>query len=163
MGFFDKLKKNIEAEEKTPEEKEEKKPMEKTKKAKAEKPEPKEKTGPQKEGLKTEGQLAIDVYETDGDFIIQSTIAGIKAEDLDITIENDMVTIQGSRQQETEIEEKKYFYQECYWGAFSRQIILPQEVDGSKAEATMKEGILILKIPKAKKIQKRKIAVRGKE
>ena len=110
-----------------------------------------------------EGELAIDVYETDGDFVIQSTIAGVKAEDLDITIENDIVTIRGSREKQVTEEEKKYYYQECYWGAFSRQVILPEEVDGSKAEAAIKEGVLTLRIPKAKKIQKRKVSIKQEE
>lgn len=110
-----------------------------------------------------EGELAIDVYETDGDFVVQSTIAGVKAGDLDITIENDIVTIRGSREKQTTQEGKKYYYQECYWGSFSRQVILPQEVDGSKAEASIKDGVLTLKIPKIIKIQKRKIAIKQEE
>lgn len=107
-----------------------------------------------------EGELAIDVFETDGDFIIQSTIAGVKTEDLDITIENDIVTIKGSREKQTSEQTKKYYYQECYWGTFSRQVILPEEVDGSKAEASLKDGVLTLRIPKVEKIQKRKISIR---
>ena len=164
MGFFDKLKKSVEVEEKAPEDKEEKKSTKKAKKmrvgglAAPEGGEPRpESSG--REPKTEEGQLAIDVYETNGDFVIQSTIAGVKAENLDITVENDMVTIRGSRQTQAELEGKKYYYQECYWGAFSRQVILPEEVDGSKAEATMKDGVLTLKIPKVKKIQKRKITV----
>lgn len=111
-----------------------------------------------------EGQLAIDVYETDDDFVIQSTIAGVKAEDLDISIEDDMVTIRGERQHEEEKKEKgKYYYKECYWGSFSRQVILPEEVEGSKAQASMKDGVLTLKIPKIKKTKKRKISVKQEE
>lgn len=106
-----------------------------------------------------EGELAIDVYETDNDFIIQSTIAGVKAEDLDITIENDIVTIRGSREKQVTQDTKKHYYQECYWGAFSRQVILPEEVDGSGAQATMKDGVLTLRIPKTIKVQKHKIKV----
>ncbi|MBI2042119.1 MAG: Hsp20/alpha crystallin family protein [Candidatus Nealsonbacteria bacterium] len=107
-----------------------------------------------------EGELAIDVYETDADFVVQSTIAGVKAEDLDITIENDIVTVKGSREKQVSEETKKYYYQECYWGTFSRQVILPEEVDGSKAEAAIKDGVLTLRIPKVVKIQKRKISIK---
>ena len=110
-----------------------------------------------------EGELAIDVYETDAHFIIQSTIAGVKADDLDIAIENDIVTIRGNRKKQITEETKKYYYQECYWGAFSRQVILPEEVDGSKAEASIKDGVLTLKIPRISKIQKRKVAIRQEE
>jgi len=113
-----------------------------------------------KEWFEPEGQLAIDVYQTESDIIIQAPIAGIKKEDLDISIENDVVTIRGNRQKPEEIEEKNYFSQECYWGPFSRQIILPAEGDPSRAEATMKEGILTLRIPRIEREKKRKIAIK---
>jgi len=108
-----------------------------------------------------EGQLAVDVYQTDKDLVIQAAIAGIKSEDLDISIEADTVLIRGNRNQPPEHGEKNYFYQECYWGAFSRQIILPEETDPSHAEAIMKEGVLTIRIPKIERKKKRKIAIRG--
>ena len=108
-----------------------------------------------------EGELAVDVYQADGEIVIQSTIAGIKPEDLDISIENDVVTITGERKNQTEEKGKNYFYQECYWGAFSRQIILPEEVDPSRAEATMKEGVFTLRIPIVERKKIRKIKVRS--
>jgi len=113
----------------------------------------------------TEGQLAVDVFESNNTFFIQSTIAGVKAEDLEITIEDDMVTIKGKREkpERNEKEKRNYFYQECYWGPFSRQIILPEEGDASQAEATLERGILTLKIPKLKKKQKKKISVKEKD
>ena len=167
MSFFDKLKGGVGLEETEKPRKEKSKP----KKIKAEKTKVKPKSELKKESLKIEpkeepqeeGQLAIDVYETNGDIVIQSTIGGIKAEDLDISIENDMVTIRGSRKQSTEETGKNYFYQECYWGSFMRKVILPEEVDGTRAKATMKEGILTLRIPKMHKTKKRKIAVKQEE
>ncbi len=108
-----------------------------------------------------EGQLAVDVYQTDKDLIIESAIAGIKPEELDISIENDRVFIKGERVQSAEEKDKNYFYQECYWGLFSRQIILPVEVDPSRAQAEMKQGVLIIRIPKIEREKKRKIEVRG--
>jgi len=113
-----------------------------------------------KEWFEPEGQLAIDVYQTEFDIVIQAPIAGVKKEDLDISIENDVVTIRGNRQKPEEVEEKNYFSQECYWGPFSRQIILPVEGDPSRAEALMKEGILTLRIPRIEREKKRKIAVK---
>jgi HSP20 family protein len=107
-----------------------------------------------------EGQLTVDVYQTNGEIVIQTAIAGVKPEELDISIENDMVTIRGARERAFEKEEKNYFYQECYWGRFSREIILPAEVDGPRAEATMKEGILTIRIPKIEKEGKKKIMVK---
>ena len=108
-----------------------------------------------------EGELAVDVYQTDDEIVIQSTIAGVKPEDLDISIENDTVTISGERKNIVEDKGKNYFYQECFWGAFSREIILPEEVDGGRAEATMKEGVFTLRIPKIERQQIKKVKVRG--
>jgi HSP20 family protein len=166
------------------------KPATKTKKAKpvAEKIEPEELQEPKKEDpkiqaepkediekLKTpvqpkkpssewptdaEGQLAIDVYQTDDYLTVQSAIAGVRAEDLDIVIEDDLVTIRGKRIR-PEQEEGDYFSQECYWGPFSRQIILPVEVDPGRAEASLKLGILTVKIPKISRERKRKVIVKN--
>lgn len=108
-----------------------------------------------------EGQLTIDVYQTDSDIVIKSTIAGVKPEDLDIQINNDMVTVRGERRKEDEVRDEDYYYQECYWGAFSRSIILPVDVEANKAEAIMKNGILTLRLPKAETAKARKIQVRG--
>lgn len=158
MGFFDKLKGKIDSQE--PKAKESK--LKTKKKEKADKPEKSEEAKEAaKKILKSEGgQLAIDLYETGENFIIQSTIGGVKPENLDITIEKDMVTVQGERQKSTSAQEPgKYYYQECYWGSFSRQVILPEEVDGSKAEAKIKDGVLTLTIAKAKTLKKKKISV----
>ena len=76
-----------------------------------------------------EGQLTIDVYQTDNDIVVKSTIAGVKPEDLDVSISNDMVTIRGERRKEELVEEENYYYQECYWGPFSRKVILPENID----------------------------------
>jgi len=109
----------------------------------------------------SEGQLTIDVYQTDDDVIIKSTIAGVKPEDLDVSINNDMVTIRGERKQDDEIAPENYYYQECYWGPFSRSVILPVEIVSDKTDATMKNGILTLKLPKADTTKTKKIQVRG--
>jgi HSP20 family molecular chaperone IbpA len=66
-----------------------------------------------------EGQLAIDVYQTDSEIVIKSVIAGVQSEDLDITIGDDTVTIRGSRKKDEQISNENYYYQECYWGSFS--------------------------------------------
>ena len=108
-----------------------------------------------------EGQLTIDVYQTDTDVVIKSTIAGVKPEDLDVSIVNDMITIRGERKQEEEIHEENYYYQECYWGSFSRSIILPIDVMPDKIEASMKNGILTIRMPKADNTRTKKIQVRG--
>lgn len=108
-----------------------------------------------------EGQLTIDVYQTESDIAIKSTIAGVKPEDLDVSINNDMVTIKGERKNEEEVPEENYYYQECYWGKFSRSVILPVDVLAEKIEASMKNGILTVRLPKADVNKTKKIQVRG--
>jgi len=109
----------------------------------------------------SEARLSIDLYETEQDIVIQSTIAGVKAKDLDISVEDEMLTIKGKRQKQEHEDpsEKKYLYQECYWGAFTRKIMLPEEVDASKIKAVIEEGVLTLRIPKIKKEEKKKIKI----
>ena len=108
-----------------------------------------------------EGQLTIDVYQTENDIVIKSTIAGVKPEDLDVSISNDMITIRGERRQDEEVTEENYYYQECYWGGFSRSVILPVDVLADKIEASMKNGILTIRMPKADHTRSKKIQVRG--
>ncbi len=98
-----------------------------------------------------EGQLSVDVYQDKDNIYIKSTIAGVEPDDLDITFDNDMITIRGKRQQDKSARPEDYFYQECYWGSFSRSIILPVDVDEDRIEATVKNGILTVILPKAKK------------
>ncbi|HEY4476193.1 MAG: Protein containing Heat shock protein Hsp20 protein [Parcubacteria group bacterium GW2011_GWA1_48_11b] len=108
-----------------------------------------------------EGELAVDVYQTDDEIVVQSAIAGVKPEDLDITVERDTVTIRGERGSSVTEHAKNYFHQECYWGAFSRQIILPEEVNPGMAEASMKSGILTLRLPKTERQKIKKVQVRS--
>ncbi len=95
-----------------------------------------------------EGELVVDVLETNSDFMVLATIAGVQIKDLDISVEKDMMVIKGNRQDPHENPEKKYFYQECYWGPFSRKIVLPENINTQKASAQMDKGILTIKIPK---------------
>lgn len=108
-----------------------------------------------------EGQLNIDMYQTRDNVIIKSTIAGVRPEDIDITIANDMVTIKGSRRKEENINPEDYFYQECYWGNFSRSVIVPVDIDSENIEADLRDGILTVIIPKAAKAKTRKVKVKG--
>lgn len=108
-----------------------------------------------------EGQLAIDVYQTEDEIIIKSTIAGVKPEDIDVTIDNDMVTIKGERKHEENVSKDNYFYQECYWGAFSRSVILPCDIETDKVAAEIRNGILTVHLPKVNKSKTKKISVRA--
>lgn len=109
----------------------------------------------------TEGQLTLDVFQDADNIVIKSTIAGVRPEDLDISINNDMLTIKGERRKEETVKEDDYFYQECYWGAFSRSVILPMEVETDKIEALLKDGVLTIKLPKSRKAKARKIQVKA--
>ncbi|MFC1663718.1 Hsp20/alpha crystallin family protein [Patescibacteria group bacterium] len=174
-SFFEKLKKEVDIEELAEESFEEKlKPSQKKKPEKLEikikpveskpekkEPKPKEKKG-KEEWFESEGQLSVDFYQTEKDLIIQSAIAGIRPEDLDISIETNQVLIKGNREKPKEEEKANYFYQECYWGPFSRHIILPEEVNASKVQASIIEGILTIIIPKIKRRGKTKVTVKEK-
>ncbi|MCL5017233.1 MAG: Hsp20/alpha crystallin family protein [Patescibacteria group bacterium] len=107
-----------------------------------------------------EGQLTIDVYQNNKEIVIESTIAGVKPEDLDIAITNEKVTIRGKREKNEKIKDEDYFYQECYWGRFSREIILPQEIDADKAVASLKNGILMIHLPKMNHSTTKKLKIK---
>ena len=107
----------------------------------------------------TEGSLTVDVYRDEGDIVIQSTIAGATSADIDISILNDMVTIKGSRQPDAKVRNNNYYYQELYWGPFSRSIILPEEVDADGAKASMKNGILTIRLPTLEKSKTKKLKI----
>ncbi|MFA5009447.1 MAG: Hsp20/alpha crystallin family protein [Candidatus Paceibacterota bacterium] len=96
----------------------------------------------------SEGQLVVDVYETEKDLVIQSAIAGIKNEDIDIALENDIIIIKGERSNPAEDEDKNYFTRECYFGPFYREIIIPRGIDASRIDANIKNGMLIIRMPK---------------
>ncbi len=97
-----------------------------------------------------EGELAVDVAQTKKDLVIVAAIAGVRVEDIHISIDHDVLTVRGARNSDQKFSAEDYFYQECYWGAFSRSIILPVEVHKEKAKAKMKDGILTITIPKTK-------------
>lgn len=100
------------------------------------------------------GQLAVDVFQNGDDIVIKSTIAGVRPEDIDINVNNDMITIRGKREKDHTVVDEDYFYRECYWGGFSRSIILPCEVKVDRIKASMKNGVLTVVLPKASKVSK---------
>jgi len=95
-----------------------------------------------------EGQLSCDVYQDENNIIVKSAMAGVDPKDLSIAISNDLLTIRGYREEDEEIKENNYFSREVYWGAFSRSIVLPQEIDQNRVKATLKKGILTIILPK---------------
>ncbi len=112
------------------------------------------------EETESDGELTVDVYQTTDSIVIKSMIAGVKPEDLDISITRDSVTIRGHREEEKIAKEDDYFARELYWGSFSRTIQLPEEIDVDEADAIDKHGLLILKLPKLDKRKQSKLKVK---
>jgi HSP20 family protein len=99
----------------------------------------------------TEGELTVDVYQTNDAIMIQAMVAGVASEDLSVSVTREMVTVRGKREAPRGVTADNYFFQELYWGSFSRTILLPAEIDIEEAEATEKHGLLTLKLPKIDK------------
>ena len=108
-----------------------------------------------------EGELSVDVFQNPNEIIIKTMVAGVRPEDLDVSISRDMVTIKGKRESERTVADDDYFHRELYWGSFSRTIVLPQEIDVDASEAIEKHGLLIIKLPKLDKNRSTRLKVRG--
>lgn len=106
-----------------------------------------------------EGQLAVDVFQTKDSVVIKAPIAGVDPKNLEVAIAEDVVTIRGERVEDSTVERENYYVQECYWGAFSRSIIMPVSVNADKAEASLKNGVLSIAIPKIVQDKVKKIRV----
>jgi HSP20 family protein len=107
-----------------------------------------------------DGELTVDVYQTPDMVVIKSMIAGVRPEDLDISITRDLVTIHGKREEEHIENDDDFITRELYWGSFSRTITLPVEINVDEAEAVEKHGLLILKLPKLDKKRRSKLKVK---
>lgn len=107
-----------------------------------------------------EGQLTVDVYQTPDEIVIRSIVAGVRPDDLDISISRDMVTIRGAREEHKEVAEDNYFHKELYWGSFSRTVLLPAEVEVEEASAQEKHGLLTIRLPKIDKEKQTKLKVK---
>ena len=107
-----------------------------------------------------EGQLLVDVYQTPDEIVIQSVVSGVRPGDLDVSITQDMVTVRGKRERSHHVSDENYFYQELYWGTFSRSILLPQEIDVEASEANLKNGLLLVRLPKLDKARVQKLKIK---
>ena len=92
-------------------------------------------------------ELAVDLYEEKGNVVAKMSLPGVKEEELDIEIDEDMLTISGRREEEKEVDKKDYYSKEIRRGSFSRSVSLPKLVDAEKAEAKYENGVLIVTIP----------------
>jgi len=107
-----------------------------------------------------DGELAIDVFDEGDVLILKTMVAGVKPEDLDISITRDAVTVRGSRQEEREVNKESYHRKELYWGSFSRTVKLPTEIDIDKSTALEKHGLLVLTLPKVDRERKSTLQVK---
>jgi HSP20 family protein len=107
------------------------------------------------------GELPVDVYETQGEVIIQTLIAGVMPENLSINITRDVVTISGKREENKNIAPDNYHIKELYWGAFERVVDLPAEVEIDTAEAIERHGMLMIKLPKIDKRRKTTLKIKS--
>lgn len=102
---------------------------------------------------------AVDVYEEGNNVIVEAPLPGIEAEDVEISIENDVLSIQGKSEKKTEVDDKNYYRKEVRYGSFHRAIALPYSVDGDKAEAKYDNGVLKVSVPKAEQVKKKMIKI----
>lgn len=108
-----------------------------------------------------DGELPVDMYQTDDSIVIRALVAGVSPTDLEISITRDMVTIRGVREEFQETHDDGYFHRELFWGSFSRTLVLPEEVAIDEAEAQEKHGLLEIKLPKLDKHRSTQLRVKS--
>jgi HSP20 family protein len=109
------------------------------------------------------GTPAIDMYQTNDDVVVKAAIPGFKAEDVQINVTGDILTMRGEMRQEQENEEKSWQMREHRWGAFERSVMLPTQVVADKARAEFEDGILSITLPKAEESRPKTITVKPKK
>ena len=105
------------------------------------------------------GQLAVDVYETKEKLVVKARTAGVNKSELDVSIADNTLSIRGTLSAGNEDDVENYFVQECYWGEFSRSIVLPVPVKEEEIEAILKDGVLTISFTKLKQDSVKKIQV----
>ena len=133
-------------------------PEEPTAIAVSEKEEIPEEDAPEEEA--DEGELTVDIFDRGDSIFIQSTVAGVRPDQLEVDITDDMVSIRGRRDQGEKIPDNQYYYKELFWGTFARSVILPVEIEHDQAEANLHHGLLTVKLPKKKKGVTQKLKVK---
>lgn len=108
-----------------------------------------------------EGQLPVDVYQTANEIVIRCFTAGVRPDEMNVSISRDMVVIEGSREEREQVADQDYTHRELFWGSFSRTILLPQEIDVDTATASSKDGLLTLVLPKIDKARQTKLRIKA--
>ena len=104
---------------------------------------------------------AMDVYETDDEVVVTVELAGLSAEDVDVSVEDSRLTVSGSRELSSEVNEESYHQIERRYGAFSRAVSLPPQVDTSKVDARFEDGVLTVDVPKIEKATPKRIQIKA--
>ena len=105
---------------------------------------------------------AVDVYQDKDNVVVETPLAGVDPEKVEISIENDVLTISGHTEEKEEVKREDYYRKEVREGSFSRSVILPMPVKADQAQAESIKGMLKVTIPKAEEAKPRKIAVKIK-
>ncbi|KND50508.1 MAG: Protein containing Heat shock protein Hsp20 protein [Parcubacteria bacterium C7867-007] len=109
----------------------------------------------------SDGELPVDVYQTPSEIVIRTFIAGVRPDEISLSLSRDMVVIEGAREERDAVTDEDYFIRELFWGSFSRTILLPQEVDVDNASAGAKDGLLTIVMPKLDKSRQTKLKVKS--
>lgn len=105
---------------------------------------------------------ALDVYQDADNFIVETPLPGIDPAEVNISVENDVLTIEGSSEKKSEVDEKNYYRKEIRSGSFHRAVALPAAVNGEKANAEYKDGMLKITIPKEERAKPKQIKISSK-
>ena len=105
---------------------------------------------------------AVDMYQTDNEVVVKAALPGIKADEVQINVTGEVITIKGEIKQENESKEKAYHIREQRWGAFERSLVLPTEVVADKAKAGFENGVLTITLPKAEEVKPKTISIKTK-
>lgn len=108
-----------------------------------------------------EGQLSLDIYQNDQEIIVVAPIAGTEEKDIKVSVTDDVLMIKGKRKFPISENLPEPFAKECFWGNFSRSIVLPENADSSKINAEFKHAILTVRIPKTEKVKTKVIKVKS--
>jgi HSP20 family protein len=113
-------------------------------------------------GFWGEGELAVDMYETEDSVVVKTTIPGIKAEDINVSVTGDTLTVKAESKEEEEIKRENYLRRERRLGSYCRSVTLPGGLETDKADADYSNGILTLTFPKAEEIKPKSIEIKTK-
>lgn len=117
-------------------------------------------TSDEAEEVEEEGQLTIDMYQNEDEIVVQAFVAGVRLDELDVTVTQEMLTLKGRREAPADRDPDSFYYQELYWGAFSRSVMLPQEVDVDEAQASLKNGLLTIRLRRLDRARTQRLKVR---